>query len=95
MMVGLGYPRAIASALEAWGFLSEYPGDTREKTTALAACRAVMEGRTVPETAHFALIKFAQKKDILLERSASVAGSCRRINAFLPAHRLARAVREA
>lgn len=72
VMVGLGYPRTVASALEAWSFLSEYPGDSREKSTALAACRAVMEGRTVPETAHFALIKFAQKKDILLDRPVSV-----------------------
>ena len=67
VMVGLGYPKQIHGALEALQFLSEWPGGCREKTTALAACRAVIEGRTVSETARFALLTFARKKDILLE----------------------------
>ena len=67
VLVGLGYPKHVASALEALEFLREYPGETREKTTALAACRAALEGRTNPQTARFALAAFAVKKDILLE----------------------------
>lgn len=75
VLVGMGYPRTIASALEAWEFLREYPGETREKTTALAACRAAVEGRTSPETARFALTGFAMKKDILLEEAAGERGA--------------------
>lgn len=67
LLVGLGYPLTISSALSALKFLEEQPGDCRQKATALAACRAAIAGRTVASTARFALVAYAKKKDILLD----------------------------
>lgn len=73
LLVGLGYPLMISTALSALKFLEEQPGVCRQKATAIAACRAVIEGRTVPSTARFALVAYAMKKDIILDETVNEA----------------------
>ena len=73
VLVGLGYRREIRSVLEALEFLNDCPGDTREKSAAVAACRAALEGRTRADTARLALISFALKQDQLIENSGPPA----------------------
>ena len=84
LLVGLGYPITIGNALEALKFLQEQPGEGREKTAALAACRATIEGRTVASTAHFALSAYAAKRNMLLEDPAGKTPALSHERASLP-----------
>jgi hypothetical protein len=67
ILVGLGYPATINSALQAYQFLSEYPviagGHTR--AIALKACKAAIKDEIDPETARSAFIAFAERNALL------------------------------
>lgn len=69
ILVGLGYRREIRHALEALQFLNDWPGESREKHAAIAACRAALEARTAADTARLAFIAFCLKHDLLLEQT--------------------------
>jgi Protein of unknown function (DUF982) len=73
VLVGLGFPRKIENAFEAYQLLSEMRliAHHRAQKVALRACREAMTGTIEPETARSAFVAFAQRCGMLLSPSAS------------------------
>src|SRR5690349_1704179 len=67
VLVGLGFPRTIESAEEAYQLLSEMPGTGSERRVALNACRAALEGKIDPATARAAFVAFSRRSAMMLE----------------------------
>jgi len=68
VLVGLGFPRRIESALEAYQLLSDMPltASKAAHKVAMQACKAAIDGKIDPETARSAFIAFARRSAMLL-----------------------------
>jgi len=65
--VGLGFPRQLNSVVDAYQFVVDWCGNSPEQRAAIRACKAAMAGEIEAETARGILVRFARKKDILVE----------------------------
>lgn len=52
--VGLGFPRQLNTVVEAYQFVSEWPGDGPEQRAAITACKLALTGDVDAETARAA-----------------------------------------
>lgn len=79
ILTGLGHPAAIASAMEAYMFLADWPAGRRDEVHgfALKACLAAIRGEIEPNTARGLLASWAEKHDLLAPDLAAFAGSRR------------------
>lgn len=68
--VGLGFPRQLNSVVDAYQFLTDWCGNSPEQRAAIRACKAALAGDIDAETARGILVRFARKKDILVEDGA-------------------------
>jgi hypothetical protein len=68
LLVGMGFPARVESAIEAYALLQDWPAANRNHTHAVAlnACRAGIAGEVDPETVRAALVAFARRNDILV-----------------------------
>jgi hypothetical protein len=73
ILVGLGFPRRIESAMEGYMLLQNWPQGARTgaHVIALKACKAAIAGDIDPETAYSALVAFADRQGILLPGQAA------------------------
>lgn len=71
VLVGLGFPARIESAMEAYALLADWPPASRSgaHTVALNACRAAINGEIDAETARATFVAFARRNDILASES--------------------------
>jgi hypothetical protein len=65
--VGLGFPRQLNSVVDAYQFVVDWGGNSPEQRAAIRACKAALAGEIDAETARGILVRFARKKDILVE----------------------------
>jgi hypothetical protein len=65
--VGLGFPRQLNSVVDAYQFVVDWCGNSPEQRAAIRACKAALAGEIEAETARGILVRFARKKDILVE----------------------------
>jgi hypothetical protein len=65
--VGLGFPRQLNSVVDAYQFVVDWCGNSPEQRAAIRACKAALAGEIGAETARGILVRFARKKDILVE----------------------------
>ncbi|RUW69974.1 MAG: DUF982 domain-containing protein [Mesorhizobium sp.] len=65
--VGLGFPRQLNSVVDAYQFVTDWCGNSPEQKAAIRACKAALAGDIDAETARGILVRFAGKKDILVE----------------------------
>lgn len=77
ILTGLGHPAAIASAMEAYMFLADWPVSRRDPVHgfALKACLAAIRGEIEPDTARGLFTSWAEKHDLLAPDVAAFAGS--------------------
>jgi hypothetical protein len=70
LFVGLGFPRQLASASEAFELLCKMPDHIRgpSHSAALKACRAAMVGEIEAETARGIVEAYARGRGILVEK---------------------------
>ena len=68
--VGLGFPRQLNSVVDAYQFLTDWCGNSPEQRAAIRDCKAALAGDIDAETARGILVRFARKKDILVEDRA-------------------------
>ncbi|MGZ2488253.1 hypothetical protein ACVITL_006838 [Rhizobium pisi] len=81
ILVGLGFPAEVGSAIDAYRYLVEWPAARRDNahSTALKACKAALRGEIEAETARGLFAAFAEKHDLLApETNAIVASRLRR-----------------
>lgn len=69
--VGLGFPRQLNSVVDAYQFVVDWCGNSPEQKAAIRACKAALAGEIDAETARGILVRFAEKKDILVEDGAT------------------------
>lgn len=67
IFVGLGMPRNIDSAFQAYAFLSELPKDGRELRAAREACLAAINGLGDVERARQAFVDYAERTMMLVD----------------------------
>ena len=79
ILAGLGHPTAIASAMEAYIFLTDWPMSRRDLVHgfALKACLAAIRGDIEADTARGLFASWAEKHDLLAPDVAAFAGSRR------------------
>lgn len=79
ILTGLGHPAAIASAMEAYMFLADWPVSRRDPVHgfALKACLAAIRGEIEPETARGLFASWAERHDLLAPDVAAFMGSRR------------------
>ncbi|MBP2449178.1 DUF982 domain-containing protein [Rhizobium leguminosarum] len=67
ILVGLGFPAKVRSAMEAYRHLVEWPVSLRDNGHAIAlkACAAALRGEIEAETARGLFAAFAEKHDLL------------------------------
>lgn len=65
--VGLGFPRQLNSVVDAYQFVTDWCGNSPEQRAAIRACKAALAGEVDAETVRGILVRFARKKDILVE----------------------------
>ena len=77
ILTGLGHPAAIASAMEAYMFLADWPASGRDAVHgfALKACLAAIRGEIEPDTARGLFASWAEKHDLLAPDVAAFASS--------------------
>jgi hypothetical protein len=71
--VGLGFPRQLNTVVDADQFVMDWCGNSPEQKAAIRACKAALAGEIDAETARGILVRFARKKDILLEDGVTPA----------------------
>jgi hypothetical protein len=73
VLVGLGFPRRIESAIEAYQLLSDLPltASKAARKVAMQACKAAIDGKIDPETARSAFIAFARRSGMLLSNAST------------------------
>lgn len=71
VLVGLGFPRRIESASEAYQLLSDMKltASKAAHKVAMQACKAAIDGKIDPETARSAFITFARRSAMLLSNA--------------------------
>ncbi len=79
ILTGLGHPAAIASAMEAYMFLADWPVSKRDPVYGFAfkACLAAIRGEIEPDTARGLFASWAEKHDLLAPDVAAFAGGRR------------------
>jgi hypothetical protein len=67
VLTGLGHPTAIASAMEAYMFLADWPASKRDPAHgfALKTCLAAIRGEIEADTARGLFASWAEKHDLL------------------------------
>jgi hypothetical protein len=70
VLVGLGFPRQLNSVVDAYQFVTDWCGNSPEQRAAIRACKAALAGDIDAETARGIVVRFARKKDILIEDEA-------------------------
>lgn len=77
IFVGLGYPREIHTATEAYAFMNEWPLAHRRPghTAAMTTCRIAMNGGALPTEARAAFAAFARRAGILAPEIDEIAGT--------------------
>lgn len=81
VLVGLGFPAEVRSAMDAYRYLAELPAALRDNahSVALEACGAALRGEIEAETARGLFTAFAEKHDLLApEINVIVASRLRR-----------------
>ncbi|KWV57719.1 hypothetical protein AS026_30940 [Rhizobium altiplani] len=81
ILVGLGFPAEVRSAMDAYRHLVEWPEAFRDNahSVALKACGAALRGEIEAETARGLFAAFAEKHDLLApETNVLVASRLRR-----------------
>ncbi len=80
ILVGLGFPAAICSVMDAYRHLSEWPASLRDTahSVALKACSAALRGEIEAETARGLFAAFAEKHDLLAPETVIAASRLRR-----------------
>ncbi|MBD9446644.1 MULTISPECIES: DUF982 domain-containing protein [unclassified Rhizobium] len=81
ILVGLGFPAEVRSAMDAYRHLVEWPEALRDSahSVALKACGAALRGEIEAETARGLFAAFAEKHDLLApETNVLVASRLRR-----------------
>ncbi len=76
ILTGLGHPAAIASAMEAYMFLADWPTSRRDAVHgfALKACLAAIRGEIEPDTVRGLFASWAEKHDLLAPDAVAFAG---------------------
>lgn len=67
VLVGLGVPRQLNSVVDAYQFVVDWCGNCPEQRAAIRACKAALADEIDAETARGILVRFAMKKDILVQ----------------------------
>lgn len=82
VLVGLGFPARVESAMEAHALLADLPpaGRNGAHTVALNACRAAIKGEIDAETARATFVAFARRNDILPSDTLSAISACRHLD---------------
>lgn len=77
ILVGLGFPAEIRSAMDAYRHLVEWPASMRDTahSIALKACRAAICGEIEAETARGLFAAFAEKHNLLAPETDVIAAS--------------------
>ncbi|TIT41901.1 MAG: DUF982 domain-containing protein, partial [Mesorhizobium sp.] len=57
----------LNSVVDAYQFVTDWCGNSPEQKAAIRACKAALAGDIDAETARGILVRFARKKDILVE----------------------------
>jgi len=70
VLVRLGFPRQLNSVVDAYQFVTDWCGNSPEQRAAIRACKAALAGDIDAETARGIVVRFARKKDILIEDEA-------------------------
>ncbi|WP_025662375.1 DUF982 domain-containing protein [Rhizobium sp. IBUN] len=81
ILVGLGFPAEVRSAMDAYRYLVEWPTALRDTahSVALKACQAALRGEIEAETARGLFAAFAEKHNLLApENNVIVASRLRR-----------------
>ena len=80
--VGLGFPRRLNSVVDAYQFVADWFGNSPEQRAAIRACKAALAGDIDAETARGIVVRFARKKDILIEDEVApvIASSGQRLH---------------
>lgn len=81
VLVGLGFPAEVRSAMDAYRYLVECPASLRDNahSVALKACGAALLGEIEAETARGLFAAFAERHDLLApETNVIVASRLRR-----------------
>lgn len=75
ILVGMGFPAAIETVMEAYALLQDWPASHRggAHTAALNACQAGIAGEVDPETVRATLVAFARRNDILIENTSTLS----------------------
>jgi len=76
VFIGLGFPREVASVIEAYDILIEWNGiRDLDQTGAIEVCRKALNGKRTGRDARKAFQQFAINKGILSEEAHSRAAS--------------------
>ena len=76
VFVGLGYPRQVDNAFEAFELLCEWHGPRGPThAAALKACRAALDGKVEAETARGVLEAFARATGCLVPDAAAIVAN--------------------
>lgn len=77
ILVGLGFPAKVRSAMDAYRYLVECPAALRDTahSVALKACGAALLGEIEAETARGLFAAFAEKHDLLAPEINVIAAS--------------------
>lgn len=76
VFIGLGFPREVASVIEAYDILIEWNGiRDLDQTGAIEVCRKALNGKRTGRDARKAFQQFAINKGILSEEAYSRAAS--------------------
>ena len=79
ILVGLGFPAEVRSAMDAYRYLVEWPASMRDTShsIALKACGAALRGEIEAETARGLFAAFAEKHSLLAPETNVIAAASR------------------
>lgn len=77
ILVGLGFPAEVRTAMDAYRCLCEWPMRLRDNAheVALKACGAALRGEIEAETARGLFVAFAEKHDLLAPDTSAIAAN--------------------
>lgn len=77
ILTGLGHPTAIASAMEAYMFLADWPASKRDPAHgfAMKTCLAAVRGEVEADTARSLFASWAEKHDLLAPDAVAFVGN--------------------
>ncbi len=76
VLVGLGFPRSIASVREAFAYLEDVPKLLRDEVyhATCDACRDALTERCSPQEAHDVFVAYARRRGVLLDEPLATTG---------------------